>query len=94
MNQDQLQDRRIFDFAQWEVVASDGTFEEAMAALEAIVEMLDRGQLPLEVSVRCFELGGKLSSRCQQLLKDAQLRVEEVKVALIAEETDAVDAPY
>ena len=36
-------------------------FEEALARLEAIVSELERGQLPLDDSMRIFEEGMKLS---------------------------------
>ncbi len=61
--------------AGWEITAADGSFEEAMEALEAIVTLLDQGELTLDSSVRCFELGTRLSERCQQLLEAAELRI-------------------
>lgn len=59
----------------WESAASEGTFEEAMSALEAIVKLLDQGNLALDDSVRSFEIGTRLSERCQQLLESAELRI-------------------
>jgi exodeoxyribonuclease VII small subunit len=66
-----LQDR----ISGWESAASSGSFEDALSALESIVAVLDEGKLTLDDSVRCFELGVKLSSRCQQLLEAAELRI-------------------
>ncbi len=59
----------------WEEVAATGTFEDAMDALEAIVTLLDEGDLTLDLSVQCFETGTRLSERCQHLLEQAELRV-------------------
>lgn len=51
-------------------------FEEALARLEAIVMELERGDLPLEDSMRIFEEGIKLSRTCLKMLEDAERRVE------------------
>ena len=51
-------------------------FEEALARLEAIVVELERGQLPLEDSMRIFEEGMKLSKTCLRMLEDAERKVE------------------
>lgn len=51
-------------------------FEEALARLEAIVAELERGELPLEDSMRIFEEGIKLSKACLKMLDDAERRVE------------------
>lgn len=59
----------------WDEIAIDGSFEDAMDALEAIVTLLDEGDLTLDLSVRCFESGTRLSNRCQLLLEQADLRI-------------------
>jgi exodeoxyribonuclease VII small subunit len=51
-------------------------FEEALARLEAIVSELERGQLPLEDSMRIFEEGMKLSRTCLKMLEEAERKVE------------------
>ena len=51
-------------------------FEEALARLEAIVAELERGELPLEDSMRLFEEGIKLSKTCLKMLEDAERKVE------------------
>lgn len=51
-------------------------FEEALARLETIVAELERGELPLEDSMRIFEDGIKLSKVCLKMLDDAERRVE------------------
>ena len=51
-------------------------FEEALARLEAIVAELERGELPLDDSMRIFEEGIKLSKVCLKMLDDAERRVE------------------
>ena len=51
-------------------------FEEALARLETIVAELERGEMPLEDSMRIFEEGIKLSKVCLKMLDDAERKVE------------------
>ncbi len=51
-------------------------FEAAMAELEAIVERLEQGDLPLEESLRQFERGVELTRNCQAALKQAEQKVQ------------------
>jgi len=50
--------------------------EKALAELEALVEELESGDLPLETAMKKFEQGVKLTRGCQSALKDAEQRVE------------------
>ncbi len=52
------------------------TFEEALSELEQIVRALEGGGLPLEEAMTLYERGRALADRCQQLLQEAQLRVQ------------------
>ena len=51
-------------------------FEQALAELEALVERLERGDLPLDEALKTFERGVELTRNCQDSLKAAQQRVE------------------
>ena len=51
-------------------------FEAAMRDLEALVERLEHGELPLEESLAAFERGVKLTRACQAALKEAEQKVE------------------
>lgn len=51
-------------------------FEQKLTALEAVVEKLERGDLPLDESVRLFEEGVKLSDACKKELEDAEGRIQ------------------
>lgn len=51
-------------------------FEEALTRLETIVTELERGDLPLNDSLKMFEEGIKLSKTCLKMLDDAERRVE------------------
>ncbi len=51
-------------------------FEQAMARLEAIVTELEKGDLPLDDSLRIFEEGIRLSKTCLKMLEEAERKVE------------------
>ena len=53
-------------------------FETALAELEALVEQLESGELPLEESLKAFEKGIALTRQCQESLKAAELKVKEL----------------
>ena len=52
------------------------SFEESLTKLEEIVGRLERGDLPLEDSVRLFEEGTRLSAECRKQLEEAEGKVE------------------
>lgn len=52
------------------------SFEESLKKLESIVAQMERGDLPLEESVKLFEDGTKLSEQCKQQLAEAEGKVE------------------
>jgi exodeoxyribonuclease VII small subunit len=51
-------------------------FEAAMARLEEIVQELEKGDVPLEQSLKLFEEGIKLSRICNKRLEEAERKVE------------------
>ncbi len=50
--------------------------EKSLADLEALVEELESGDLPLDQAMKKFEEGIKLTRGCQAALKDAEQKVE------------------
>ena len=54
------------------------SFEEAMAELERVVGQLERGEVPLEDSIRLYERGAALKARCEAKLKEAEEKVEQI----------------
>ena len=58
----------------------NATFEQNMARLEQIVRSLERGDAPLEESLKLFEEGTGLVRACGQLLDQAELQVKKVMV--------------
>ena len=51
-------------------------FEEGLQRLEKILEQLERGDVPLEQSLKLFEEGVQLSNACRKELEEAEGRVE------------------
>jgi len=47
-----------------------------MARLETIVAELEKGDLPLDDSLKIFEEGIRLSKTCLKMLEDAERKVE------------------
>ncbi len=52
------------------------TFEQALVALEKIVERLEKGELPLEESLKLYEEGIRLSRFCHGKLEEAEGKIE------------------
>ena len=57
------------------------TFEEGMQRLEQIVRTMERGDLPLEESLKLFREGTELVSGCGKLLDEAELQIKKVMTA-------------
>ena len=56
----------------------DLAFDAALAELQRTVAELETGGQPLEAAIALYERGVALQARCEQLLTDAQLRVEQL----------------
>ena len=57
------------------------TFEDSMARLEQIVRAMERGDVPLEESLKLFQEGTELVRSCGKLLDEAQLQVKKIMTA-------------
>lgn len=60
---------------------SNKTFEQSMTRLEQIVRAMERGDVPLEESLKLFQEGTELVRSCQKLLDEAQLQVKKIMTA-------------
>jgi len=56
-------------------------FEEALKKLEAIVEAMESGDLPLETLLARYEEGTKLAQICQTKLAEAELKIQQLENA-------------
>ena len=59
-------------------VVPELSFEDALAALEARVRDLERGEVPLERALALYEEGVKLVRTCHERLDDADKRITEL----------------
>ena len=57
------------------------TFEASMTRLEQIVRTMERGEAPLDESLKLFQEGTELVRTCNQLLENAQLQVKKIMTA-------------
>ncbi len=57
------------------------SFEDALAALEAKVEELSRGDVPLDQALATFEEGLALYRKCHGMLAKAEQRVTKLVAA-------------
>ena len=55
------------------------SFEDALARLESIVESMESGDVPLAELLSKFEEGNALLKTCEARLKEAELRIEQLK---------------
>ena len=53
-------------------------FERAIEELESIVKRLEEGKVPLEELVAIYERGEALKRRCEDLLRQAEARVQKI----------------
>ena len=73
------------------------SFEDRITELENVVAQLESGNLPLEQSLQLAQRGQELSAQCEELLKNAELKLEELSAASVPEQiredlfTDDVD---
>ena len=59
----------------------NATFEQSMQRLEQIVRAMERGDVPLEESLKLFQEGTELVRRCSKLLDEAELQVKKIATA-------------
>jgi exodeoxyribonuclease VII small subunit len=56
--------------------AAPKTFEAAIEELDALVEKMESGQLPLEESLVAYQRGTALLKYCEGVLKDAEQKIK------------------
>jgi exodeoxyribonuclease VII small subunit len=60
-------------------------FEASLKRLEAIVESLEEGEVPLEKAVELYEEGITLSKRCSETLRATELRIKKLGKNVLGE---------
>lgn len=54
------------------------SFEQSLEELEKIVAKLESGKAKLEEAIGDYERGASLKKRCEQLLQEAEVRVQKI----------------
>ncbi len=54
------------------------SFEQALALLDKIIQAQSNGNIPLEDSIKMYELGIELKTVCESHLNNAKMRVEKL----------------
>ena len=54
------------------------SFEDALKRLEAIVQQLESGDVPLDRSISLYAEGDRLRAQCEARLASAQARIEKI----------------
>ncbi len=66
------------------------SFEDSLQELEALVERMEQGQLPLDDALKAFERGVQLSRVCRNALQEAEQKVQ----ILMDDKTDPTLRPF
>lgn len=56
------------------------SFEDALKRLEEIVRQLESGDVALEQSISLYQEGDKLRDQCEQRLKSAQAKIDQIQL--------------
>ena len=54
------------------------TYEQSFEELQTLITALEEGEMPLEETLKLYERGQALFTRCQELLEQAELKVQEL----------------
>lgn len=84
-------DRDMSDQDEMEKEISQMSFEQALEALEEIVDSLESGNVALEESIKIYQRGNLLRLHCEAKLKDAQSQIEKITNA--GEDEDLATEP-
>lgn len=57
----------------------ENSFEDSLKRLQEISEILENGEVSLEESIKLYEEGINLAKYCYTILKEAELKVTELK---------------
>lgn len=57
------------------------SYEALYAQLQEVVEQLEQGELALDQALQLYERGTALAAACQQLLDQAELRIQNLQEA-------------
>lgn len=56
------------------------SFEDALQALEEIVQGLESGEVKLDEAIGSYERGAALKRHCERKLREAQAKIEKISL--------------
>jgi exodeoxyribonuclease VII small subunit len=59
--------------------SQQASYEQLYAQLQQVVEQLEQGELALDEALKLYEQGTALAAACQQLLDQAELRIQTLQ---------------
>lgn len=65
-------------------------FEQSLTQLEAVVERMEQGDLPIEEALKAFEEGVKLTRECQDILQQTEQKVQ----VLVEQQGEMTTRPF
>ena len=68
--------------------AENKSFEDTLSKLENIVSSLEKGDLPLDKSLKMFESGIEMYNECKDFLENAQSKIKVLTDSLKEEELE------
>ncbi len=54
------------------------SFEKQLSELNRIIEQMEQDDVGLEASLKLYEQGVKLTRSCQQIISDAEQKIQEL----------------
>lgn len=67
-------------------------FEKTLEELEQLIRSMEGSEVPLDELVGKYERGTALKKKCEELLKAAELRIEQLKESGAVPEFESLDA--
>ncbi|UFX98583.1 exodeoxyribonuclease VII small subunit [Candidatus Gromoviella agglomerans] len=73
-----LDEKDFFDENENDNIKQEQSFEEALSDLEKIIEILDKGDLPLRDAINAYKRGLELKQICNEKLNEAKELMEKI----------------
>ena len=54
------------------------TFEQAIEELETIINRLEKGDVPLDETIKLYEKGSELKDFCEKKLESAEVKIQKI----------------
>lgn len=76
---------------RWARALESGSFEDVLDALEEVLSHLEAGRLSLADGLDYYEMGTRLTKRCEEILAAAELRISQLTLTDEPESEDFLE---